>query len=281
MQFNLNTYFAQSTFVHRLDARVKLVLLLAYSITLFLLDTWVGLAAAAVVCVGLCVLAKAPFRLLIKLLIPLSLILTLTLIFNSFSFNLSSVALVGGVGDVSAGMLAALEPVPIVGSFGFVPVGFARGLFYVLRITLLVLAGLVVSFTSTSTDLIDALNDFLRPLRVLRVPTDDIAMIVSIAIRFIPVTAEELFRIQAAQKSRGAVFETGGLIRRIRAWQPVLIPLFVSLFRRANNLAIAMEARCYAMSKHRTRLHPHPFTCSSAAILAGGLTFCALAAIIL
>lgn len=281
MQFSLNRYMTGSSIVHRLDARVKLVLLLAYSVTLFFLHTWTGLLAAAAVCVGVSVVAEVPFGKLLRLLIPLYVILIVTLIFNSFSFDVTQTALSYGVGNVSAGVFASFDPVPLIADFGFVPVGFVQGMYYVLRVVFLVLASLVVSFTTTSTALIDALNDFLRPLRVLRVPTDDIAMIISIAIRFIPVTAEELFRIQAAQKSRGAIFEEGGIIRRIKAWQPVLIPLFVSLFRRANNLAHAMEARCYGMSDCRTRLFPRDFTLSSAGVLTVGLALCVGAAVFL
>lgn len=281
MQFSLNTYLRGTSVVHHLDARVKLVLLIVYSVALFFLNTWIGLALGAVLCVGLCVIASVPIARLLKLLIPLYAILVFTLIFNAFSFDVTQVVSMRGAGDVSAGALARFDPVPLIGDFGFVPEGFGRGMFYVLRIVLLVLASLLVTLTTTSSELIDALNDFLRPLRAIRVPTDDIAMIISIALRFIPVTAEELFRIQAAQQSRGAVFEEGGLVRRIRAWQPVLIPLFVSLFRRSNNLALAMEARCYGMSDRRTRLHPRPFTLLSALVLGTGVAACIITAIFL
>ena len=260
--------------MHRLDARVKLVLLLVYSITLFFLHTWVGLGIAAIACLSLCAFAKVPIRHLFSLLVPLYVILAFTLLFNSFAFDVSQVAVMKGIGEVSAGLFAFFDPIALVGDFGFVPSGFARGSYYVLRIVFLVFASLVISYTTTSTELINALNDFLRPLRAIKVPTDDIAMVISIAIRFIPITAEELFRIRDAQKSRGAIFEDGGIIKRINAWQPVLIPLFVSLFRRASNLALAMEARCYGMSDRRTRLHPQGFSPSSAGILVLGLILC-------
>lgn len=274
MRFALNTSLAGTSVIHRMDARVKLVLLLAYTITLFLVNTWVGLSICIVLCLAACLVAQVPASRLFKLLLPVYIILAFTIIFNSFSFDVTHMNQNYGLGDVSSGLLAEVEPIAFWGNFGFVPAGFARGCFYALRIVFLVFASLVVSFTTSSSNLIDALNDFLKPLRLLRVQTDDIAMMISIALRFIPVTAEELFRIRDAQLSRGASFEEGSIFRRIMAWQPVMIPLFVSLFRRADNLATAMEARCYGLSESRSRLHPQPFTLRSAAILIGGIAFC-------
>lgn len=274
MQFNFNTYIPGDSIIHRADARVKLVLLLAYSITLFLVNTWTGLLFCIAMGAFVCLLSRVPIGRLLKLLIPLYVILIFTLLFNSFVLDVSQGSQAYGLGDISSGIFANMQPVALMDDFGFVPAGFARGCFYALRIVFLVLASLVVSFTTTSTELIDALNDFMRPLRFVRVPTEDIAMIISVAIRFIPVTAEELFRIKAAQQSRGAVFDEGGLVLRIKAWLPVMIPLFVGLFRRANDLALAMEARCYGMSHERTRLRPRAFSLSSAAILMLGIAVC-------
>lgn len=271
MQFGISTYIPGDSLIHRCDARVKLVLLLVYSISLFFIQTWTGLLLYGAFCLVVCVVARIPASRLFKLLVPLYVILAFTLIFNSFAFDVSKVGEAYGLGNVSAGVFASFEPVVFFGTFGFVPAGFARGCFFVLRILLLVFASLVVSFTTTSNDLIDALNDFLRPLRVLRVPTDDIATIVSIAIRFIPITAEEAMKVYAAQKSRGAAFDEGGLIRRIKAWQPILIPLFVGLFRRSESLALAMESRCYGLTQERTRLHPRSFTVSAGGVLAVGI----------
>lgn len=281
MRFSLDTYIPGDTIVHRCDARVKLVLLLAFSITLFFVHTWTGLFLCIAVCLAGSLIAHVPLGRLFSLLIPLYVILAFTLLFNSFSFDITNSAQITGFGEVSPGIFATWEPLPLIGNFGFVPEGFARGCFYALRIIFLVFASLIVSFTTTSSALINALDDFLRPLRVFRVPTEDIAMIVSIAIRFIPVTAEELMRIRAAQQSRGAVFSEGSVFRRIAAWQPVLIPLFVGLFRRANNLALAMEARCYGMAPVRTRLHPRAFSLGSAAIMMTGLGLCVACAALL
>lgn len=275
MQFSVSIYIPGTTPIHRLDARVKLVLLLAYSITLFFVQTWTGLGVCVAVCLAAMLLAKIPPSRTFTLLVPVYVILAFTLAFNSFAFDVSHVAAGFGVGDVSAGVLAGASPVALFGSFGFVPEGFARGGFYALRIVFLVLASFVVCFTTTSNDLTDALNDFLKPLRALRVPTQDIAMMVSIALRFIPVTAEEFSQVRAAQWARGAAFSSGTLVERLRAWQTVLIPLFVGLFRRADNLAVAMEARCYGMGDVRTELCPRRFSGASAMILVAGLASCA------
>ncbi|MEG0503497.1 MAG: energy-coupling factor transporter transmembrane component T [Raoultibacter sp.] len=274
MQFGLNIYIPNDTPVHRLDARVKLVLLLAYSITLFFVRTWSGLLACCALCLVLIVLGRIPFGRMAKLLIPVYVILAFTLVFNSFALDVANVGSAYGIGEVSAGALSGVAPIPLIGSFGFVPEGFARGSFYVLRIIFLVLASFVVSFTTTSNDLTDALNDFLKPLRVFKVPTHDIATMISIALRFIPITAEEFESVRAAQWARGAAFSEGSLMDRLRAWQTVLIPLFVGLFRRADSLALAMESRCYGIGVAQTKLDPRAISLSSAAILFAGLTVC-------
>ena len=275
MQFSVSIYIPGTTPIHRLDARVKLVLLLAYSVTLFFVQTWAGLGVCMAACLAAMLVAKIPPARMFSLLVPVYVILAFTLVFNSFAFDIAHVATGFGAGDVSAGVLAGVSPVPLIGSFGFVPEGFARGAFYALRIVFLVLASFVVCFTTTSNDLTVALNDFLKPLRAFRVPTQDIAMMVSIALRFIPVTAEEFSQVRSAQWARGAAFSDGTVMERLRAWQTVLIPLFVGLFRRADNLAVAMEARCYGMGDVRTELDPREFSGASAAVLIAGLAACA------
>ncbi len=274
MQFSVSIYLPGTSLVHRLDARVKLVLLLAYSVTLFLVHTWVGLGICIAACTVLFFASGIPLRRVVPLLVPVYVILAFTLAVNSFALDVGHGAAGYGVGDVSAGVLSGLDPIPLVGSFGFVPEGFARGGFYALRIVFLVLSSFIVCFTTTSNDLTDAFNDFLKPLRAFHVPTQDIAMMVSIALRFIPVTAEEFGRVRAAQWARGAAFSSGRLTDRLRTWQTVLIPLFVGLFRRADNLAVAMESRCYGMGDARTELSPRRFSGKSAAALGAGLLAC-------
>ncbi len=160
------------------------------------------------------------------------------------------------------------------GSFTFTIDGLIRGCFFAIRILLLVWASLIVCFTSTSTQLTDALNSFLSPLQKLHVPTDDISMVFSIAIRFIPVTAEEYMRIRDAQWSRCAPLNEGSIIGRIKAHMAILIPMFVGLFRRADRLAMAMDARCYGMpGVKRTQLSETKFSPSDGVltVLGGAL----------
>ena len=279
MRIDISTYIPGATPVHGCDARVKIVLLIAYSVTLFLVETWWALGVCAVAfAVLLCVSRIGPRRIL-ALSLPLVVIAAFAIVFNAFSFDAAAASAVapGGLGSVSAGA----APVTLVGSFGFVPMGFARGCFYAIRIVLLVMASLLVSVTTTSTELTEAFSSFLRPLRKLRVPVDDVASVLSIALRFIPLVAEELGRIHDAQWSRCAKFGEAGLVVRLRAWATVLVPLFVSMFRRADALAVAMDARCYgAPDVVRTSLARRRFTVGALATLLAGLAICVALAVL-
>lgn len=245
MRIPVSTYIPGTSPVHRADARVKIALLLAYSITLFLVDTWAGLAICAA------------------------------------GFGVALAA-----SRISAGRCLALGvPVYVLAAFTALfaaagPVGLERGCFYAARIVLLVAGSFVITFTTTSTQLNDALRSLMRPLGAVGVPVGDIATTLSLALRFIPVSAAELAQVHDAQLARGASFGAGGLWARLRAWQTVLIPLFVGLFRRADVLAVAMDARCYgAPGRARTSLSHARFTRGSAAVLVAGLAACtALAA---
>ncbi|MEA5019038.1 MAG: energy-coupling factor transporter transmembrane component T [Gordonibacter sp.] len=283
MRINVSSYIPGTSFVHTCDARVKIVLLAAFSVTLFFVDTWMGLGLCAVLFAAVALTSGVSVRRFLGLLVPVYVIAAFAVIFNSFSFNVFQVvAPIGGLGDVSAGVFAALPPVPLVGSFGFVPSGFARGCFFAIRILLLVLSSLLVTYTTTSTQLTDALAGFLSPLRHFRIPVDDIAMVFSLALRFIPVTAEEFGRVYDAQWARGAAFSEGNLWRRLRAWQTVLIPLFVGLFRRADILAIAMDARCYGTPNvDRTSLVCCRFSVKSTIVLVAGLGACIALSVVL
>lgn len=285
MRINVSSYIPGTSFVHTCDARVKIVLLIVYSVTLFLVNTWVGLGLCALLFVGMVVLSGIHPERFFRLIMPIYIIVTFTILFNGFSFDVEQAAVVAGslgLGEVSAGVFSAMQPIPLVGSFGFVPVGFAKGCFYAVRIILLVVASLVLTYTATSTALTNALADFMRPLRRLRVPVDDVAMVFSLALRFIPVTAEEFERVRDAQWARGAAFDSGTLWQRLSVWQTVLIPLFVGLFRRADSLATAMDARCYgAPDVTRTSLSRRQFTVQNALVLAAGLVVCVVLAVLL
>jgi energy-coupling factor transport system permease protein len=180
---------------------------------------------------------------------------------------------------VNALLWRPVTPLLMLGPIGISGPGLSRGLFFAVRIVLLVLGTSLVTLTTSPVALTDALSRLMGPLRFVRVPVDDVAMMFSIALRFIPTTAEEAEKIIVAQTARGAVFDEGGPVKRARAWVPVLVPLFVNLFRRADDLAIAMESRCYT-GRGRTRLHEARMRVVDWAALVVGVT-AALAAVIL
>ena len=282
MQINVSAYIPGSTPIHACDARVKIALLLAYAVTLFLIETWAGLALCAIAFAGAVAASGVPVARYFGPIKPVYVIVAFTVAFNAFAFDAGAAqhaapALAPGV----AGLADGAAPLALVGSFGLVPAGLARGVFFAMRIVLLVAASLVVTYTTTSSEMTDALASFLSPLRRLRVPVDDIATTVSIALRFIPITAEELMRVRAAQWARGAAFEEGKLAALLRAWTTVLVPLFVGLFRRASRLACAMEARCYGAGPARTSLDARRFSGTQAAVLLVGLLVCIATCVVL
>jgi energy-coupling factor transport system permease protein len=247
--------------IHRLDPRAKLGLTLAFTVLLFSSRGWMGLALGAAVAVAVVAVSRVPWRFALRGLVPVAWLLTFTLVAN---------ALAWGSGHVLVR----------VGPLGVSAPGLARGAFFAARITLLVMGTSVVTLTTSPVALTDALSRLMRPLRFVRVPVDDVAMMFSIALRFIPTTAEEADKIVVAQTARGARFDEGGLVRRAKAWVPVLVPLFVNLFRRADDLAIAMESRCYT-GVGRTRLHVQRMQVSDWVALVIGVTATVAAVILL
>lgn len=233
-------YIPAQSIVHSLDARVKIVLLIAYAIGLFVSSTWIGLGLCGVILVASYLIAKVPLTYALKGMRPIFYILVITLVFNMFTFN-------AGTGNADADPHAIV----FVGTFGFSPQGLIRGLYFSARIVFLTAGASLLTFTTTLLSLTDAAGFLLRPLRVFRVPVEDVAMVFSITLRFIPLTVEEAEKIKTAQMARGVKFDEGGLIVRAKAWIPVITPLFINLFRRADDLAFAMDSRCYT-SEGRT-----------------------------
>lgn len=276
MQLNATTYTPGATMAHRADARVKIVLVLMYSATLFGLSTWWGMGVATVAIAVVAAGARLDFGAAAKQLVPVWVLLFITFLANACTWDVTAIQAAQATGLQVVGSLepfeaplAQLPPVALVGSFGIVPAGCARGVFYVLRIVDLVAASLVLTTTTSSTDLSRALRSLLSPLGRIGAPVHDIATIVSIALRFIPVTLDEFHQVKNAQTSRGARFSSGGIGVRMRALQTALIPWFVGLYRRASQLAQAMDARCYGMA-NATQLDPRPFSAQSAGALAAG-----------
>ena len=285
MNIRVSTYVSGESAVHACDARVKLTLLVAYTVTIFVVRTWLGMALCVAGFFAAALASRIPLARFFTFIWPVYVLAAFTVVFNSFALDVGDVVYTGGslgLGAVSSGALGAWEPVALAGTFGFVPAGFARGCFYAVRIVFLVTASLVLTFTTTSTELTGAFSWFLRPLRRVGVPVDDISTVLSLALRFIPVTAEEFGRVHDAQLSRGAAFDQGSLWRRLMAWTTIFIPLFVGMFRRADALAVAMDARCYGVpGVARTSLDERRVGRGALVALAAGLAasvaLCALA----
>jgi len=229
-------YYPGDSPLHRLDPRAKFVAVSAIAIALFVRDSFASLAVfAAAVAVG-CMISGIPARWFWRALRPLLWLVALTF--------LAQVVVAPG------------EPFFSVWFFDLSWRGLELAGFLSVRLAVLVLAGALLTLTTPPLALTDGLAALGRPLRRLRVPTDELALMVTIALRFIPTLIMELDTIMRAQRARGACFRSGGPVRRAKALVPVLIPLFVSSFRRADELALAMEARCYTPGVARTRLHP-------------------------
>jgi len=247
--------------VHRLEPRIKLALVACYTIVLFSPSGWSGLGLATALAVCALLLSRVPLHFALRGLRPVALLLLLTVLMNGLRWN-------------------PADGILFLGSVGVSRSGLLNGLYFAVRIILLVTGTSLLTLTTSPVALTDAISRLLVPLRPLGVPVDDVAMMFSIALRFIPTTAEEAEKIVVAQAARGARFDEGGVVRRARAWVPVLIPLFVNLFRRADRLAVAMESRCYT-GEGRTRLHASRIRLSDWAVLILGVAFAAYATIAL
>ena len=248
----LGQYFPGKTAVHRLDPRTKLLLLAVYIVSLFLASTFAANAAVIAFLVTATVLGKIPFKSMTRGLKPMLIFICFTGVLNLFYTQ-------GGTLLVDWWIIHIYSE------------GVRRTVIIILRIILLVCGTFLLTYTTSPIALTDALERLMSPLKKIRVPVHELAMMMSIALRFIPTLIEETDKIISAQKARSADFETGSLVRRAKALIPVLVPLFVSAFRRADELATAMECRCYHGGEGRTRLKVLRFTrLDLAAFLAGG-----------
>ena len=230
----LGQFFPGTTVIHKLDPRTKLLWLVAYIVALFLAKSYYSYALMAVVLAVVSTLAHIKPKTLFSGLKPLLIIVIFTGIINLFY----------GTG----------EPLVEFWIFKITADGIRSAAFMVLRIILLVCGTFLLTYTTSPLQLTDGLEKLLAPLKKIHVPVHELAMMMSIALRFIPTLIEETDKIMSAQKARGADFETGRLMDRAKALLPVLVPLFVSAFRRADELAVAMECRCYHGGEGRTRM---------------------------
>lgn len=236
MRATVTQYVPGRSPLHRLDPRIKVVAVTALAVSLFVRDSYAALAVFAAMAVVAVLISGVPVRWFWRGLKPLLWLVGLTFV----------VQILFAPGEAF---------------FSFGPIhltweGIERATFLSVRLVVLVVTGAVLTLTTPPVALTDALAWLTRPLRRLRVPTEELALMVTIALRFIPTLLMELDTIMRAQRARGADFAHGGLMTRARALVPVLIPLFVVSFQRADDLALAMEARCYRPGLTRTRLHP-------------------------
>lgn len=230
----LGQYFPGDSFVHRLDPRTKLIMVFLYIIALFLANGFVGYAVMIGVTAGFIALSKVPPKSMFRGLKSVVLIIVLTAILNVFYTDGTVLVQVWKLKITYEGIIKAV--------------------FMVLRIVMLICGTFLLTYTTTPVALTDGMELLLNPLKKLKVPVHEMSMMMSMALRFIPTLIEETDKIMSAQKARGADFETGSLMDRARALLPILVPLFVSAFRRADELAIAMESRCYNGGAGRTRM---------------------------
>ncbi len=249
----LGQYFPGSTVVHRLDPRTKLILLVLFIVALFNTKGWVS--NGLIVIVTLLGMRVASIRIsnIFKGLKPMIFIIVLTAVLNLFYTSGTPVH----------------EGWPITWE------GLERAVKMVLRIMLLITGTFLLTYTTSPMALTDGLERLLNPLKKIKVPVHELTLMMSMALRFIPTLIEETDKIMSAQRARGADFETGNLFQRAKALLPVLVPLFVSAFRRADELAVAMESRCYHGGEGRTRMNELHFSSADIIALVLGVLFTA------
>lgn len=233
----LGQYYPADSCIHKLDPRVKLVATLVYIISLFLFKGPVGFLAITAFLFVVIKLSKVPFLYMIKGLKAIVILMIITAAFNLFL-------------TPGENVLVAFGPLKIY------PEGVRIAAYMLIRLSYLIVGTSIMTLTTTPNQLTDGLETGLMPLSRIGVPVHAIAMMMSIALRFIPILIEETDLIMKAQMARGADFETGGIIKKAKNMVPLLVPLFVSAFRRADDLAMAMEARCYTGGKGRTKMKP-------------------------
>lgn len=233
----IGQYYPANSPLHRLDPRVKLVSTLLYLISLFLFRSLLGYVVATIFLFGMIRLSKVPFRFIVRGLKPILFLFLLTVVFNLFLTKTGNTL-------VSFWIFAITDE------------GLRTAVYMSIRLIYLILGSSLMTFTTTPNELTDGIEKLLHPLQKIHVPVHDIAMMLSIALRFIPILLEETDKIMKAQIARGADLESGNIIQKAKSLIPILVPLFASAFRRANDLAMAMEARCYRGGDGRTKMKP-------------------------
>lgn len=235
-EITIGQYYPEESILHRLDPRVKIISSVIFMISLFVADNiWAYIAATCFLVVSI-ILSKVPVGYIARGIKPIIILLLITILFNMI-----------------------LVPGEYIFQWWIIKIskeGIVNAVNMAIRLIYLIFGTSLLTFTTTPNNLTDALESLFKPLKVFKIPVHEIAMMMSIALRFIPILIEETDKIMKAQLARGADFENGNLIQKIKSLIPILVPLFVSAFRRANDLAMAMEARCYMGGNGRTKMKP-------------------------
>ena len=245
----LKTYYAGTSVIHRADARLKIGLLAFATVGVFCVKSIAGMLVCWAILLLLLAVSRVPAR-AYGAFLPLALVfMCFPVLFNGFSFDVYATQdALSSYYETVDDWLANAHPFVLFGTFGFVPAGLAYGMILGLRIFILIYLGLLFTFTTEASAVVNAISWFLAPLSRVGVPVRDISLVFSLALRFIPVVAQEFSAVANAHRCRGAYLDKGSLLERMKAWGNVFIPLFVRLFRRADTLGCAMDARCYGAS---------------------------------
>ena len=232
----LGQYYQTDSVLHRLDPRVKLIGTFAFIVGLFLAGNVAGYAVAAIFLVSMIKLSHVPVKFMLKGMKAIAFLIVITVVFNTFMTPGEVLIQVWKLKVTKEGLIMAAK--------------------LALRLSFLIIGSSIMTLTTTPNQLTDAIESVMGPLKRLHVPVHEVAMMMSIALRFIPILMEETDKIMKAQEARGASFDSGNLLDKTKALIPLLVPLFISAFRRANDLAMAMEARCYRGGDSRSKMKP-------------------------
>ena len=232
----IGQYYPSNSIIHKLDPRVKIMATFLFIVSLFMFDSFIGYIVVTAFLATCIIISKVPFSYMVKGLKAIVMLLLLTVIINMF--------------------MTPGEPLVSFWKLTITKEGFRAAVFMGLRLMYLIIGSSIMTLTTTPNNLTDALEKLLSPLKKVKAPVHEIAMMMSISLSFIPILIEETDKIMKAQMARGADFENKNLIKRVKSYIPILVPLFISAFRRAGDLAMAMEARCYRGGDGRTKMKP-------------------------
>lgn len=252
----LGQYYPEYSWVHKLDARLKIIITLLYLVALFLIKDFGGYIIAIIALASVIAISKVPLKFILRGLKPIFIIIIFTFTLNMFM--------------TKGTVLVELGPLDITKE------GLYTAVFMAFRLILLIIGSSLLTLTTKPIKLTDAIESLLNPLKRIGVPAHELAMMMTIALRYIPTLLEETDKIMKAQMSRGSDFETGNIFKRARKLVPLLVPLFIGAFRIAQDLALAMEARCYRGGEGRTKMHEMKFKKRDAVALLLTLLFIGL-----